>query len=898
MTDPKLPYLSLAMIVGDAGVSTLPRLLTSVLNRSAGPMVDEIVICWNGADDESWYAAMGPAPRLPSVAEGFIVSKLTKDAAGADIDVTVRVVRQKWPGRFDVARNESFRHTQGEWVIWLDSDDVVADAGKVGPDDLAAIENCERDYGIPPPAADAPPAPSLKQYLQGLPWDVNCVLTPYDYTIDHNNYVVIRQKMKRIVRRNANFIWWSPEQSGVHEVLYPLGNVAEKAVETFGCLVRHHPAVSDEDRAKRNREIIFELSKQPTASTIQTGRHQYDLANSFVTIGELDKADAAIKAAIANAQSPLDHYIYRLARATLCRMRNNPEGSLGEAFAAIGTMPELQEAYFVACEIFFLLGKWDSVVQFYKLAADKKPVLLSKDQPLHMFVQPRAQVAMALGNMGEPEQGMVYVHEALARFPKNELAREALSKLSESIERKKVNAAYLDLCAFLLDRGEGVAAFHLLDVPPVALRGIEAVPRYRALKERLPQRPVAPEDVHSFIERSSEQLIESAEMKDGKVEFVHHPLTKAALYDVAFYCPHAMEHWWPRSLDQKGLGGSESSVVYLARELFKLGVRVTTYTPHGQGPIIQDVKHGIIERDFQSFTPALAKQHDVLVSCRAPWLVRRGDMPKHVPIWVWHQDNGYGNPWTWSPEVDERIGLNLHVSTWAMTGLLDECYPKNARGTAPLSRHVVLGNGIIPGLDEDWPTERPMRVITASDPSRGLAALLDAWPHVRAAQPDAELHVYCGFRVSMALAQSQPGMPMFHLMRNLEIRLRTLSANPTSGITYHEWAMQSDVTAAMKQARVYCYPGGPMPEGYGVALVQARAAGCTVMAPKAGALPEVLSHEFTRWLGEKTPAALSDTDLASAIVKQLKDWEPQPGDLTQHLWPTVARRFLKLLDGR
>lgn len=792
---------------------------------------------------------------------------------------------------FDISTDAgTFVGGVGDFVLH-NTDDVVSDAGKSTPDDLPAVERCEADYGIAPPPKDAPLPPTLKQWLQGLPWDVNCVLAPYDYTIDENGYVVIRQKMKRIVRRSAGFIWWSPDQSGIHEVLYPLGNVAEKSAETMGVLIRHYPAESNVDRAKRNREIVFEMSKVPTESTVQTARHQYDLANSLLTIGEIEKADQAIRAAIANAQSPLDTYVYRLARASLCAMRGRHEEALGEAFAAVGTLPDMADAYFVATEAFYLLGKWDSCVAFYELGRSKKPSLLSKDQPLYHFVQPRVQAAMAWGNLQEPEQGLVLAREALALYPKNELAREGVSRLRAAQEKKKAVAAYLDLAEFFVDKGQSGLARELLSVVPVPLRGVEAMPRYRALKVRWGAMPWGqdPIDVHGYVEESLGCVVETAEQVGTQVKAIRRPAT----YDVAFYCPHAVELWWPRNLDDKALGGSESSVAYLARELAKLDVRVTTYTPCAKSTV-ESVIQGVIERDLSTFDPS--NHHEVLVACRAPWMARRGDLSKDVRLWVWHQDNGYGNSWTWSPEVDARIALNLHVSHWAMAGLLRECYAeKDVHGA-----HVVLGNGVPESCAQDWPKERALKVIYASDPGRGLEALLDAWPAVRASLSTAELHVYVSFQVSFMLAQQQPGLPQLGKFRALEARLVRMVKDASSGLFFHGWAPQAEVIAAMKTSRIYCYPGGPMPEGYGVSLAQARASGCRVMCPYAGALPEVLRDDgYTSWLGPKgvSPSPHSATQLASSIVNELTLWHlaKEPLD-PSHFWSQVARRFYTELE--
>ena len=285
-------------------------------------------------------------------------------------------------------------------------------------------------------------------------------------------------------------------------------------------------------------------------------------------------------------------------------------------------------------------------------------------------------------------------------------------------------------------------------------------------------------------------------------------------------------------------------------------------------------------------------------------MARRGDLKPPTQLWVWHQDNGYGNPWTWSPEVDERIALNLHVSQWARDGLITEL-SRHSNGRPPppdlAQRHVVLGNGVPESCSLDWPADRGLKVIYASDPSRGLEALLNAWPMIRAASPTAELHVYASFQVSFALAQQQPGLPQFGKLRALEARLAMMARDASLGLTHHGWATQAEVIAAMKTSRIYCYPGGPMAEGYGVSLAQAKACGCLVMCPDAGALPEVLRDDgYTFWMSPKgvSPSPHSPEVLAKLVVEQLGLWHnmAKPPVLhASHFWPAVAQRFYTLL---
>ncbi len=86
------PRLSLCMIVRDSA-RTLPACLASVR-----PWVDEMVIVDTGSTDET-----------PRIVESF----------GG------KLFHFPWCDSFSVARNESLRHAQGEWLFWMDSDDTI-----------------------------------------------------------------------------------------------------------------------------------------------------------------------------------------------------------------------------------------------------------------------------------------------------------------------------------------------------------------------------------------------------------------------------------------------------------------------------------------------------------------------------------------------------------------------------------------------------------------------------------------------------------------------------------------------------------------------------------------------------------------------------------------------------
>jgi glycosyltransferase involved in cell wall biosynthesis len=86
------PTLSLAMIVRDA-----ERTLADAL-ASAQPFVDEIVVVDTGSRDRTREIALQHGARL---------------------------LEFSWCDDFSAARNHSLAHATGDWIVWLDADDVL-----------------------------------------------------------------------------------------------------------------------------------------------------------------------------------------------------------------------------------------------------------------------------------------------------------------------------------------------------------------------------------------------------------------------------------------------------------------------------------------------------------------------------------------------------------------------------------------------------------------------------------------------------------------------------------------------------------------------------------------------------------------------------------------------------
>lgn len=155
-----MPTVSLCMIVRDEE-QALPRCLDSV----AG-LVDEIIIVDTGSADG------------------------TKAAAKRFTD---RIFDFEWIDDFAAARNFAFDHGTGDYLMWLDADDLLL------PEDARRFAELKRT----------------------LPPDTDAVMMRYATGFDGQGRVTFSYYRERLVKRTRHFRWREP----VHEYLETSGHI-------------------------------------------------------------------------------------------------------------------------------------------------------------------------------------------------------------------------------------------------------------------------------------------------------------------------------------------------------------------------------------------------------------------------------------------------------------------------------------------------------------------------------------------------------------------------------------------------------------------------------------------------------------------------------------------------
>jgi hypothetical protein len=181
---------------------------------------------------------------------------------------------------------------------------------------------------------------------------------------------------------------------------------------------------------------------------------------------------------------------------------------------------------------------------------------------------------------------------------------------------------------------------------------------------------------------------------------------------------------------------------------------------------------------------------------------------------------------------------------------------------------------------------RPRKLAYASTPFRGLDVLLDVFPRIRAACPDAELDVFSSMRVygwGEAEDREQFGA------------LYEKAAQP--GVNLVGTVSQEELAERLQQARVLAYPNH-YAETFCIAATEAEAAGCAVVTTALGALPQTVGDGGVCLEGDPR-SSVYQRAFVDACVTLLTDdgrWQEMSDAAvarawTSYTWAVVAEQW-------
>lgn len=340
---------------------------------------------------------------------------------------------------------------------------------------------------------------------------------------------------------------------------------------------------------------------------------------------------------------------------------------------------------------------------------------------------------------------------------------------------------------------------------------------------------------------------------------------------IAFYCPAVPEPWDWRRL-RTGVGGSEEAVIRLSRALASRGHGVTVYGDSDGEDVCPLGDTAVRYRNREDYQPA-----DLAVIWRFPEEAIRKRPLEAEWTWLLLEDVVDGDLLSHAAAHVDRL---LVMSQWHV-GL----YPQLS------AKMTIVGNGVDPGefrRAAGSEVERdPRKFIWTSCPTRGLDVLLEAWPEIRKALPNASLDVYYGFEMVRAILPHKAKEEMAQLTEKIE-RIEKLKEQ--EGVNWKGRVGHAEIAEAMLGAGVWCYPNEHFLELFSTSAAKAQAAGCWPVIYERAGLAETVA-----W-GWRTSKANLVRDCVEAALS-LQDREPMRRWACDVFdWARVAEHWERLME--
>lgn len=284
----------------------------------------------------------------------------------------------------------------------------------------------------------------------------------------------------------------------------------------------------------------------------------------------------------------------------------------------------------------------------------------------------------------------------------------------------------------------------------------------------------------------------------------------------------AWESWCPASIDQGGIGGSETATIYTARDFHRLGYRSIVIGDckdrEGAYDGVEYLHHTKLDQVLKTV------EFDLFVSSRRadvfwPHGARRIRARKKAcvvhDIWL-SQDGG-------ADLGQDQVDRYFVLSPWHRDFFLN-----HHRGVDP-AKVVISRDGIDLARFDQKVRKDPGRMVYSSSADRGLDVLLDCMPEIRSRVPHANLHVFYGFDNWEKACRLRKNVQEIAWMESIKARL------DDPGVTYHGRVGQTQLAKEMLRAEICCYPTY-FTETFAISMVEQMAAGNPIVTSDLAAL--------------------------------------------------------------
>jgi hypothetical protein len=339
---------------------------------------------------------------------------------------------------------------------------------------------------------------------------------------------------------------------------------------------------------------------------------------------------------------------------------------------------------------------------------------------------------------------------------------------------------------------------------------------------------------------------------------------------IVYYTGNRKNGLTPLSLEE-GTSGTDSAVIYLAREWAKAGKEVTVYSTCGDREGNYD---GVNYINYYHFNPY--DRFDTLIILAHPYLL---PLPVNARKVCWEWQDVLGNEKTYPREKIARFDKIFAKSQ----------YQRNLLADIPDEKFTLVTNGVDEKITSFSDTPKnPYKLVYASRYYRGLdSMLLYGWPIIKREVPEAELHIYHGW----ARRELSPNYD--------EWRQQLLDLFQQEGVFEHGRVSQQRVIQEKATASIHYY-ACTYPEIDCISVRESAVVGCVPVTTDFAVFKE--KPYCVRVSGEPSTQETQEA-VAYKIVDLLRNQQELENIRSQfqkaaksETWQEVAKVWLKVFD--
>lgn len=854
------PLISLAMIVRDEE-SNLAQCLESV-----APHVDEIIIVDTGSTDRTREVAVRYGASVyqfdaKNHPEAFYVDDAATCAAfGAPEPFSGDIAL----GDFAAARNESFRRAAGEFIFWMDADDVLdGGAGLRGIAQEMKDRNGEMSY------------------------------LPYDYARDDKGRTQYRQWRERIFRRGLG-VWVNP----IHEVYMPGQPVQIQGKYETPKLVHLRKADRKVIPNRNYKNLLRQAWQVKNAGGQLDPRILFYLGQESKYI-EPKRSLGFFQEYLRSSGWPEERGAAHIAIGDMLefgRLSLSAEESFEQANREYATaameMPGNPDGIFGLARISYLRGRWIDCINYTERAfqVGNTDSMLGAN-PLDRIYRPHFYYNHALANVGRLEDAIASCRAGLMVCPDDPgIPGGAPGMLKFNLAVYEADLAKRRAAApapsglrqdALINKNEDV------DAPPNP-----AIPRDALIiwALQLWKQNIAAGDISRaalLIDSIPPSLLSDPvldRMKASTARRFVPPEPVGPPGDVVLFLGPGVEPWAPTTPATSGLGGSETAAIEMAKNLAAQGRQVKVFAEAtGTFDGVEYIHHS----KFRGARCA------VFIASRVPWAIDRfGPVDAKLKL-LWAHDIHCGPR---SAAMERRLykfDRVLCLSEWHK-GFFVTTYP-----TLHPDRIIVTRNGIDPTRfqgDAFSHCVKENRLVFSSSPNRGLPMLLASMGEIRKTVPDAHVDIFYGFDTWETMMKAQGNQPELDEIAKYK---QMIGDAVTAGIaTFHGRRPQPELAAAFMRSKVWGYPT-EFQETSCISAMEAQAAGCVPVTTRYAALGETVKcgvlldpgPDYQSHFIAEVVRMLSDEAYRAPIADAGRKWA-----LENLSWAALAADWIAMFD--